>query len=344
MSIKKIINITLFFAAAALLSAQTARIKIATIAPARSSWDIEENAMAQEWARITGGAVTLQFMSATAMGGEGGVVQKLNSVRPGQRAPIGGAVFTSLGVNELVPEANILTMSVPGLFRDQREVSMALEEFSSEMQKPILDRGYVVLGWFSVGWAYFFTKNEARTPEALKKQRLCVGSLTAPALTNAFKAAGYTTMDVPADKLLQSLKTPGGVEGLYTLPMYAYAAQYCKSVPYILDVPLCPVMAAFLISKDVWAEIPEKYKPAMIEAVKNAEKKFIVSQEKDNIEYLNRCRDSGATLVSLDSSERRAFQDSFVADSKKMYEAKEPVVNKALYDKISAFIKKSRGE
>lgn len=323
---------------------QAKRIKIATIAPAHSSWDDEENVLAQEWAKITKGAVSLQYMNAVAMGGEGGVVQKLNSVRPGQRPPIGGAIFSSLGINELVPDAYIITLSVPGLFRSQDEVSRTVEKFSQEMQKPILDKGYVVLGWFSVGWAYYFTKSEVRSPEALKKLRLCVGSLTAPALTNAFKAAGYTTMDVPLDKLLQSFKTPGGVEGLYTLPMYAYAAQYCKAVPYILDVPLCPIMAAFLISKDVWNEIPEQYKPAMLEAVKKSENKFALSAERDTTEYLKRCQEAGAVLVSLTPDEKDVFNKSFMQDSKKMYESKEPVVSKALFDKISAYLTQLRGE
>lgn len=341
---KKIAAGILCLAVCAGLQAQQMRIKIATIAPARSTWDIEENAIAQEWSKITGGQVTLQFMSATAMGGESGVVQKLNSVRPGQRPPIGGAVFTSLGVNELVPEANILTISVPGLFKNQSEVNKALEKFSDEMKTPILEKGYVVLGWFSVGWVYFYTKNLARTPDQLKKQRLCVGSLTAPALSNAFKAAGYSTMDVSGDKLLQSMKTPGGVEGVYTIPMYAYAAQYCKVIPYVLDIPLCPVMAAFLISKDVWDDVPEKYKPEMLAAVKKAEAKFTESQEKDDTEYLQRCQESGATLVTLTPEEEKIFRDSFDVDSRKMYEAKDPVVKKSLYDKIVAFIKEIRGE
>ena len=336
--------ISLFLTAVVPVFSQAKKIKIATIAPARSSWDIEENAIAQEWAKITNGEVSLQYMNSVALGGESGVIQKLNSVRPGQKPPIGGAIFTSLGINELVPDAYIITMSVPGLFRTQDEVNKSVEKFYDDIQKPILDKGYVVLGWFSVGWVYYFTKSEVRTPEELKSLRLCVGSLTAPALTNAYKAAGYTTMDVPLDKLLQSLKTPGGVEGLYTLPMYAYAAQYCKSVPYILDIPLCPIMAGFLISKDVWADIPEKYKPAMIEAVKRAEKKFSLSAEKDTVEYLKRCQEVGAKLVTLTPEEKNAFVASFSVDSKKMYESKEPVVSKALVDKISAYLKNLRGE
>lgn len=341
---KKVITCIISLVIGLSLYAQSTRIKIATIAPARSSWDIEENSIAQEWAKITGGQVVLQFMSATAMGGESGVIQKLNSIRPGQKAPIGGAIFTSLGINELVPEANILTLSVPGLFNDQDEVNEALKTFSDEMKTPILEKGYVVLGWFPVGWAYFFIKKMVRTPEDLKKQRLCVGSLTDPNFTNAFKAAGFTTMDVPADKLLQSMKTPGGVEGLYTIPMYAYASQYYKVIPYILDVPLCPVMAVFLISKDIWSDIPEQYKPAMIEAVEKAESKFTLSQKRDDAEYLKRCQDAGATLVTLTADERKAFDIDFSNDSKKMYETTNPVVDKGLYDKMEAFVKKYRGE
>jgi len=324
--------------------AQRIRIKVATIAPNRSNWDIEQHSIAQKWANITEGNVSLQFMGTAAMGGEEGVIQKLNSIRPGQTPPIGGAVFSNLGISELAPESKILTLCVPFMFRNQQEVDLVLKEFSPEMQKPLLDKGYIVLGWFDVGWAYFYTKRPARTPAELKNLRLSVGSLTAPALTNAFKAAGFLTLDVPEDRLLQSMKTPGGIEGLYTLPMYAYAAQYCKNLPYILDVPLCPVMAVFIVSKSVWDSVPDKCKPDMMEAVKEAEKKFSVSQVATDSEYLQRCQEAGGTVVKLSPAEYSTYESSFREDSKKMYEAKDPVVDKALYDKIVDFLNMHRGK
>ena len=319
-------------------------IKIASVAPARSSWDVDQRTIAKEWSEITNGQVVLQFMNSDAMGGESGVVQKLNSVRPGQKPPIGGAIFTSLGITDFAPDTNVLTLCVPYMFRSQEEVNAVLEEFSPKMQKPLNARGYVVLGWFNIGWAYFFTKNPVKVPTDLKKQRLSVGGLTSPALANAFKAAGYLTQDVPADKLLSSMKTPGGVEGLFTIPMYSYAAQYCKTLTNCLNAPLCPVMVTFVLSKDDWDSIPAQYKPALLESVKRAEAKFIQNQQKSDAEYLQRCIDAGATLYNPDAAELKLWEDEFKRDSKYMYEGKNPVANKQLYEEIAAFLKKFRGE
>jgi len=344
MKSKKMSICVLMILAAAAAFSQNVRIKVASIVPSRSNWDIEQHNMAQNFSRITNGAVTLQFMGATAMGGEDGVIQKLNAVRPGQIPPINGAIFTSLGLSELAPESSTLTLCVPFMFRNQGEVNAVLKEFSADMQKPVMDKGYEVLGWFCVGWAYFYTKKPARTPEALKTQRLCVGSFTAPALTNAFKAAGFLTIDVPAEKLLQSMKSPSGVEGLYTLPMYAYAAQYTKNLPYILDVPLCPILAAFIVSKDTWAKVPDKFKEPLIQTVQDSGRKFENDLVKSDADYLDRSEKAGATLVKLTPAEYAVFEKSFREDSKKMYEAKDPVVNKDLYDRITVFLKKQRGE
>ena len=273
---KKIAAAAVLAALAGSASAKTI-IKVASVAPARSSWDVDQRTISADWARITGGEVELQFMNSDSMGGEGGVIKKLNSVRPGQKPPIGGAVFTSLGIDSFSPESHIMTLCVPLMFKNQEEVNAVLDEFIPEMQRPLEAKGYKVLGFFNIGWCYFFTKSPARTPADLRKQRLTVGGNTSPMLANAFKAAGYLTMDVPADKLLQSMKTPGGVEGVFTIPMYGYAAQYYKTLTNILNIPLCPVMVTFVISKAEWDAIPDKFKPDLVASIKKAEKKFIES-------------------------------------------------------------------
>ena len=317
-------------------------IKVASVAPSRSSWDVEQRRIAKEWSEITNGQIVLQFMNADAMGGEAGVVKKLNSIRPGQKAPIGGAVFTSLGISSIAPDSHVLTMCVPFMFRNQEEVNATLKELSTKMIKPINDKGYEVLGWFNVGWAYFYTKAPAPTPADLKKQRLIVGSLTSPELVNAFKAAGYLTIDVPDDKIISSMKSPGGVEGLFTIPMYAYAAQYCKTLTYALNEPLCPVMVTFMISKKEWDAIPDQYKPALRESIKRAEAAFVKDQQKNDKDYLNRCVDMGCTLVNITPQQKALWENDF--QKAMLTSASNSVIDKDLYQEIITFLKKLRGE
>lgn len=318
-------------------------IKVASVAPARSTWDIQQRQIAKEWATITNGEVILQFMTSDAMGGESGVVKKLKSVRPGMKAPIGGAVFTSMGLSDFAPACNVMTLCAPCLFRNQDEVNAVLNEFTPTMQKSFDDKGYVVLGWFNIGWAYFFTSEPVTTPNELKKLRLAVGGLTSPALSNAFKSAGYLTQDVPADKIMQSISS-GDVEGLFTIPMYSYAAQYYKSLDNAIKVPLCPVMVGFIISKKDWDSIPEKYKPELIKSIKKAEAQFIADQQKMDAEYLRLCEQAGCKVFNPTPAQLKVWEDSFKADLHYMYEGSTPVVNKQFYEQINAFLNKYRGE
>ena len=88
-----------FFLSVLLLSffsvyGQVINIKIANIAPERSPWDIELKKMAQEWNKITNGKVRLTFINAVTLGDETGVIKKITSVRPGQKSPLQGGVFS----------------------------------------------------------------------------------------------------------------------------------------------------------------------------------------------------------------------------------------------------------
>lgn len=341
--VKKLCAAAVSFCFAAGVFAAPVTIKIASVAPARSTWDVQQRQIAKEWATITNGEVNLQFMTSDAMGGESGVVKKLNAIRPGQKAPIGGAIFTSMGLSDFAPDCNVMTLCAPCLFRNQDEVNAVLEQFTPSMQKALDDKGYVVLGWFNIGWAYFFTSKPIRVPNDLKKLRLAVGGLTSPSLSNAFKSAGYLTQDVPADKLMQGIAS-GDVEGLFTIPMYAYAAQYYKKLNNAINVPLAPVMVGFIMNKKDWESIPEKYKPALMQSIKKAEAQFIADQKKMDAEYLNRCTAGGCVVYNPTAAEEKIWEDSFKSDLHYMSEGVNPVVNKQFYDQIDTFLKKYRGE
>lgn len=340
MKSKKIILAGMIVLFAYACFAQT--LKIASIAPARSVWDIEANKLAQNWYTLTNGKVQMKLMNATAMGGEIGVIHKLNAVRPGQKAPIDGAVFTNIGIADLVPEVHIMTLCAPFLFRDQGEVDVVYETIKPLIQSELSKKGYVFLGTFSVGWAYFYTKKPVHTPTDLKTQKLSVAGLGLSTLSDSFKEAGFNTIDIAPDKLLQSVKTPGGAEGFYTIPLYAYAGQYYKSLPYILNAPICPVIATFIISKAVWDSFSEAERKVLSDAVRVAEENFVKEQQNTDAEYLNLCVQGGCTLVTLTPEEYRVMEETLSNDAYAM--AKTGLMDVGLYTKIKEALKKHRGE
>lgn len=340
---KKNLIIILCVLLGAFCFAQPVTIKIASVAPSRSPWEVEQKNLALEWSKITNGNVRLQFYDVNALGGENGVIQKMRSVRPGQRSPIDGAILTSIGMYELAPESNVLTMSVPFLFRDQDEITYVLNETADEINKAVEDQGFVLLGWLNVGMAHFLTKEEVRMPNHLKSIKLSVGGFTSPELGRAFQKAGYTTEDVPNEKIMSSIKSPNGVQGLYTIPMYAFATQYYKSLPYVVAQPLCPVMATFVISQKSWEKIPEQYRDALMKTVEVAEQKLIAVQQKNDSDYLKKMEENGATLVYLTKDELTAWETTLTTDAEKMAaDSDVKVINYEFYKRIENDLNKFR--
>jgi len=46
----------------------------------------------------------------------------MRPLRPGQAAPLDGAIFTNIGAYELAPESNILTLAMPFYLRTKRKL------------------------------------------------------------------------------------------------------------------------------------------------------------------------------------------------------------------------------
>lgn len=342
MNIKKtFITLAVLVSSVFSLTAQTS-LKIATIAPSRSVWDIEAKKLSQDWAEITNGKVKMQFMNATAMGGETGVVAKLNAVRPGQKAPIDGAIFTNIGISALAPDTNIFTTCAPFLFRNQEEIEYVFDKFQPQMASALSEKGYVLIGQFMIGWAYFYTKKPVHTLDDLKSQKLYTSGFGMATMSDTFKAAGFKTEDIPDNKLLQSLKSPGGVEGFYSIPMYAYAGQYYKSLPYILNVPLCPIIATFIINEKTWNSFSAAEQKAMLKSIEEAEKVFLEEQKNADKEYIDLCVKGGCELITLSDAENKAMEEALRKDMSAM--SKTGMMNKKFYDDIQAALKEYRGE
>lgn len=321
--------------------AQKITLKVASIAPGRSQWDVDQRLMAQEVLKATDGMVTIRFYDISTMGGEKSVIQKMRAVRPGQKAALDGAIFTSLGISELAPDSDIVTMCVPFLFENDEEVSLVLKSNPS-MQKALENQGFEVLGWFSVGWAKFFTRHLVKTPQELKSLKMSVGTLDSPAVGELFQLAGFTTFDIAKEKLLQSTKSPDGVEGIYSVPMYAYAAQYSKNLKYVLDVPICPVMAAFVVSKKSWEAVPQKYHAVIKEIAARYENRFLSVQESMNTEYTEKMKQDGNTIVTLTDAERDVWVKSFNADIERIAKQNKSAVNFAFYQAIQKQLEEYR--
>jgi TRAP-type C4-dicarboxylate transport system substrate-binding protein len=318
------------------------QLKIASVAPSRSPWDIEQRALAQEWSEITGGLVTVTFYDTYSLGGEKSVIQKFRSVRPGQKAPLDGAIFTTVGLHELAPDASIYTLSLPFLIRSQNELDAVLDRFGPALIAKYKKAGFEMIAWSNVGWLSFFTKDSYATLPELKKIKIASAGLDSPVLGDGFRAAGFSIEDLGPGKLLQSLKSAGGVRGYFSVHLFAYVTGLSKATKYSLDAKLCPVMAGFVMSNDSWARVPEQYRPAMIAAAKRMKARLDASLETTDREYVEKMKADGVHMIVPTAAELAAWDAEFARDIDKVNRSVPGSFDIALYRDIQNFLLKTR--
>jgi len=317
-------------------------LKIASMAPSRSPWDIEQRALAQEWSEITNGQVAITFYDTLSLGGEKSVIQRIRSTRPGRRAVLDGAIFSTIGLNELAPEANIYTLSMPFLIQNQKELDTVLNRFDYELKTAYRKTGFEVIAWTNVGWFSFYTKDRFSDLDELKSIQIASAGLDSPVLGDSFRTAGFSIEDMPADRVLQSLSSSSGVRGFFGVHLYAYVTGLSKQINYSLDAKLCPVIAGFVISTGSWAKIPDQYKPEMMAAVERMRKRLSESLEESDQRYIDNMKKEGVTFITPSPEELAQWDKSFSADIDKINRSVPGALDMAFYRKIQDVLGKGR--
>lgn len=319
------------------LFSETITLKVASMAPARSPWDVELKKMAQEWSQITNGEVQIKFYDTTVQGGEKAVIQKLKSTRPGQKAPLDGALFSSVGLHELAPTAGFYTLSVPFLIQSQKELDAVIAKYGKDIEKKVeMSGGCKIIAWSNVGWLSFYTKDSYSTLGELKKIKLATSGIDSPILSDCLRISGFNIENVSAAKFAQSLKSRSGPRGFFAVPLLAYAAGYYKDIDYILDAKLCPVMAAFVISNESWNKIPDKYKDALLASTARTTKKLNDALEKTDRDCIAKMKSAGKSLIVPTRAELEAWAKEFDKNATQVFAAAPKALDMELFRKIQA--------
>lgn len=220
-------------------------IKVASVAPEGTPWGEALNTMAEDWAKISGGEVSLKIFHNGIAGSEADMLRK---IKIGQ---LQGGVFTSFGLNAITPE--ILTLSAPMLITSNAELDLVLDKNRAIFEQKMKEKGFVVLAWSKAGWVKFFSKKPVFVPADLKAQKLSTDP-SEQALSGAFKSLGYQLVPVNLGETLVALSS-GMVDALYTSPLAAGGMQFFGVAKNMLDLNIAPFLGAITISTSVWEKI-----------------------------------------------------------------------------------------
>ncbi len=234
-------------------------IKLGSLAPAGSPWELGLKRMAADWERISQGQVTVKIYAGGVAGDEPDMIRK---VRIGT---LNAALVTVTGLQGIYN--GLKTLSYPLLLKSDDELAWVLGHmepfFDSELQK----RGFKPFMWSTGGWVYFFSRQPINMPEDLRRQKLWVWSGD-PDEIQAYQSGGFQTVTVASTDLMTSLQG-GMVDALVTSPLVAASSQWFGIASNMYALRLAPLWGAAIISTRTWAQVPADLQPKLLDAAQS---------------------------------------------------------------------------
>lgn len=280
-----------------LCAQETTTLRTAMLAPEGSTWVNLLNEMADEVKTKTGGKVEFQYFPGGVAGDEKLVVKKL---RIGQ---VHAAVFTNVGLGELLPEARIL--DIPYLYRNHAETDRVRALLEPRFEKALADKGYVVLGWADAGAVCLFSTAPIRNVEDLRKRKVWVWEGDAVA-ESTFRATGVGPIPLAFPDVLTSLQT-GLIDTVYISPLAAIALQWFSKVKTISDMPILDAVSVLVVSKKSWEKIPADLQKIVMETTRRHSEKQVAITRKENDDSLKVLQQKGLEIVKADEAMRPEF-------------------------------------
>jgi len=237
------------------------RIKLTTLAPKGSSFHRSLQRMGEAWREASGGNIELIIYAGGIQGGEAAMVERMliNQVQAG--------LLTAVGLEEIEPAVSGL-QNMPMMFRSLDEVDYVGGELQPDLERRMLDRGFVVLCWVDTGWVRFFSRTPVVHVDDLKKIKLFAWAGD----TNTIKImnrAGLTPVPLETADILTGLQT-GLIDAVPVPPFYALASQIYRPAPHMLNLSWAPLVGALVITKASWERVPAELRPQLIEAAQRA--------------------------------------------------------------------------
>ena len=234
-------------------------IKLGSLAPAGSPWELGLKRIGAEWERISAGAVTVRIYPGGVAGDEPDMVRK---VRIGT---LNAALITVSGLQGIFK--GVKTLSYPLLVRNDDELAYVLDKMKPYFDDELSKRGFKPVAWSPGGWVYFFSRNPIVTPDDLRRQKLWVWSGD-PDEIQAYQNPGFQTITLASTDLMTSLQG-GMVDALVTSPLVAASSQWFGIATNMCSLKLGPLWGACVVSTRTWNEIPADLRPKLVDSAQS---------------------------------------------------------------------------
>jgi len=278
-------------------SADPVKIKLATLAPKGSTWEVLLKELGQKWQQLSNGQVQLLIYPGGTQGDEGTMVKKM---RTGQ---LQAAALTTVGMHDISSDPQAI--DVPMMVETEAQLTAVRSKIAPMLEKKLEEKGFAVLAWSDIGFVRFFSTKKYDSIKALQANGKVFCWEGDPASADAWRAAGFHPVVISSTDIVPSLQT-GMIDTIASTPLYAFTTQYFQKAKYMIDVPWAPLTGAMIVKKDVWDRVPADVKPKLLEAAKEAGKKIDDEVHRMDNDALKSMEKQGLVIVKGNPAEMEA--------------------------------------
>ena len=323
-SVLRLLPLLLFaFAVAHGAPARALTLKLATLAPAGTSWMEEMNAGAKAIEARTEGRVRLKIYPGGVMGSEQSVHRK---IRAGQ---LHGGAFSSGGLIHVYPD--IACLNLPLLFEDLDEVDYVRARMDPELKRELADRGFELLGIAEGGFARILSTAPMASLDAVRASRLWAPEGDDMVITT-YRSMGLSPVLLPISDVFTGLQT-GLIETVTVTPTAAIAFQWHTSTGYMTDTPLMYTFGLLVLDKRVFDRIDPADRTILREEIEHTVARMDRITREDNLRAAEALANLGIVSVSPNATELahwRKMAERAVEDLIAQGELTRPVVERVM--------------
>lgn len=311
-------------------AAKPVRVKLATLAPKGTSFHIILQEMGEKWKAAADGGVALTMFTDGSMGSEGDMVRR---IRLGQ---LHAGLLTASGITEIESEVSGF-QNIPLAFRSLDEAAWVREQLAPRFEQQIAAKGFILLGWCDSGWWRIFSKKPVRTPDALRGEKLNIGT-DSPGMATLARSMGMQPVELVPTNVLVSLQT-----GLITItpspPIYALTGQFFTPAPHMLELNWAPLVGGIVMGKKTWDELTPAQQEVVRTSAVDACAKITVRARQEMVESVDAMKKRGLQVQTVEGDLEKTWI-AFFEEAQRL--ARGTLVPAATFDEIMGLVAKYR--
>jgi len=311
-------------------SAHAVTLKIATLAPAGTTWMKEMLKGADAIESSTTGRVKMKFYPGGVMGNDQSVHRK---IRINQ---LQGGAFSSSGLTPVDP--NIQILSLPMMFNSFAEVDHVRAQMDQRIKQHVADNGFIILGISEGGFARIMSNQPVSDMQSIRNSKVWIPEGDT-LVQETFDTMGIKPIPLPLADVFTGLQT-GLIETITSTSTGAIAFQWHTKVNYLVDLPVLYVIGLLAVDKSAFDKIrPEDQKVVIAEMDKVFSRLDKINRE-DNLSATAALKTQGIKVIQPTPEVAQEWKNYSQQSIQKMIQS--GMIEKSMVDEIERLLAEYR--